>query len=84
MQYDMRQRHCWQVARIDDLGNIPASWLYIFDVGSDGLSFQNKLQISRAAVTCLALTPGTATEAPVLVANVMDSTVCILKANKGK
>merc|ERR1711971_327830 len=40
------------------------------------------LQISRAAITCLALRPSSGSMPPMLVANVMESTLCVLKANE--
>jgi len=52
-----------------------------FSVNEDGLQLMSKLDIGRAAVTCLTICPCDDGAPPLVAANSMDCTVCLLQAN---
>merc|ERR1711862_826596 len=52
-----------------------------FSVGDDGLTLATKMNITRNAITCLLVIKMKDRSPPLVIANSMDSTVCVLQAN---
>lgn len=73
-------------------GNFGTTWrllagtsrgcVHTFSLAASGLRLSGKLQVSNAALTCLALAPcGKAGTPPMVLASSMDATLCVLQAN---
>lgn len=56
-------------------------WINAFSVGDGGLELSTKMQMTKAAITNLLVIPCKDGSPPLVVANSMDSTVCVLQAN---
>jgi len=65
------------------LAGTSRGWIHAFNLDDGKLVLATKMQMSRAAITCLLVVNCTDGTPPLVVANSMDSTVCVLQGNAG-
>jgi len=63
------------------LAGTTKGWINAFSVGEEGLTLSSKMQMSKAAITCIVIIPCKDGSPPLVVANTMESQVVVLQAN---